>query len=768
MASCVLLRLLPLSTERTVAAATAAVATVRSCRPRDLRSSHGLSEAARRARAPANTSMCTTRVPDAGAVDDADDASRLCGVGRFRPRALQVFARPQVFTLLYSAVSILQNAHFYYFFAIMSTLQRRYGLSSWSITVILFADSASPFFVSFLVGHYSRTVSKPLLIFGAIVALVVSCAVSALPFFLYGPGLALGVVDAAAAASRDTLDTCQAADAVRPLLQPGCEGRGMPESIVVTAVLFTANCFYGSAYSVLFISGSTYVDDSVKKKNSPLHFATVAILKLAGPTLGYALGSLCLRYYEDPRLDPALERTDPRWVGAWWMGYVVLGVCLAATALPALLFPRYLSPPTSPTAAREPTKKSNGASSFWRSLRSLFGNPAYVFRLVYWLLASNATLGHAMMSSKYVEVQFRTSASQASFLIGPVLMVTNVLGLGMGGLALHVFRPRPRLVTLYTTLCDLVKLACLVACAFIGCEAIRLAGTISTVAGHGSSIQTACSQNCSCITRHFQPVCDPVNETVFFSPCHAGCAKISAAESGEVSLDECSCFARPPVQQEHQEADRWSLYLGLCTGNTCSNVLTFIALSSFVGFIARTTTVGHTIVGLRCITREEKAMALGVQEGLSSIFTYIPYPILYGAIFDSACLVWEDKCGRPGVCWLYDTDRLRYAYHGLSVAILLVAVVFEAGLVYHSGRMSGFYSDVAVPTTQRDKVPAVVVDGSEGVALVDLPKTKSRKKCEDAEGGCGKKEDEDLLSAEDRQASCGCSKQESKEQTSVC
>ncbi|XP_050044305.1 solute carrier organic anion transporter family member 74D-like [Dermacentor andersoni] len=711
--------------------------------------------------------MCTAQVRDAGAVD-ADDASRLCGVGRFRPRALQVFARPQLFTLLYSAVSILQSAHFYYFFAIMSTLQRRYGLSSWSITVILFADSASPFFVSFLVGHYSRTVSKPLLIFGAIVALVVSCAVSALPFFLYGPGLALGVVDAA---SRDALDTCQAADAVQPLPQPGCEGRGMPESVVVTAVLFAANCFYGSAYSVLFISGSTYVDDSVKKKNSPLHFATVAILKLAGPTLGYALGSLCLRYYEDPRLDPVLERTDPRWVGAWWMGYVVLGVCLAATALPALFFPRYLSPPASPTATatrEEPTKKANGASSFWRSLRSLFRNPAYVFRLVYWLLASNATLGHSMMSSKYVEVQFRTSASQASFLIGPVLMVTNVLGLGMGGLALHAFRPRPRLVTLYTTLCDVVKLACLVACAFIGCEAIRLAGTVSTVSGHGSSIQTACSQNCSCVTRHFQPVCDPVNQKVFFSPCHAGCTKIYAAEPGEVTLNECSCFPRPPLQQEHQEADHWTPYLGLCTGDTCGNVLTFIALSSVVGFIVRTTTVGHTIVGLRCISREEKAMALGVQEGLSSIFTYIPYPILYGAVFDSACLVWEDKCGAPGVCWLYDTDRLRYAYHFLSVAILLVAVVFEVGLVYHSGRMSGFYSDAAVPASRRDKIPAVVVDGSEGAALVELQKTKSGTKGEEAEAGSGEKEDEDLLSAEDRQTSCGGCKQESKEQTSVC
>lgn len=189
-------------------------------------------------------------------------------------------------------------------------------------------------------------------------------------------------------------------------------------------------------------------------------------------------------------LDPAIGRTDPRWVGAWWLGYVALGACLVLTAPAVLFFPQNLSPPSSRatkgTAGSACTdQRGRKEDGFWRSLRSLFRNPAYVFRLAYWLLANNVNLGHAMMSSKYVEVQFRTSASQASFLIGPVLMVTNVLGLGIGGLALHTFRPRPRLVTLYTTLCDILKLGCYVACAFIGCQAIRLAGNVDTVVGRG-------------------------------------------------------------------------------------------------------------------------------------------------------------------------------------------------------------------------------------------------------------------------------------------
>ncbi|KAM7282167.1 hypothetical protein ISCGN_002317 [Ixodes scapularis] len=190
----------------------------------------------------------------------------LCGVGQFRPRLLQVFAKPQVFTLVYSVALILQNAQFYYFFAIMSTLQRRYGLSSWSVAVILFADSASPFFISFAVGHYSRTVSKPLLLFWGVLSLTTSCCVSIVPYVIYGPGLA-EASSYSGGSDGMSQDLCQPT-----AVTPSSCNSWISDSVVVSGVLFAANCFYGAAYSVLYIAGSTYVDDSVKKKNSPLHF----------------------------------------------------------------------------------------------------------------------------------------------------------------------------------------------------------------------------------------------------------------------------------------------------------------------------------------------------------------------------------------------------------------------------------------------------------------------------------------------------------------
>ena len=42
----------------------------------------------------------------------------------------------------------------------------------------------------------------------------------------------------------------------------------------------------------------------------------------------------------------------------------------------------------------------------------------------------------------------------------------------------------------------------------------------------------------------------------------------------------------------------------------------------------------------------------------------VPCPIVYGAVVDSACLVWETACGKQGACWLYDAGIFRMFYHG--------------------------------------------------------------------------------------------------------
>lgn len=69
-------------------------------------------------------------------------------------------------------------------------------------------------------------------------------------------------------------------------------------------------------------------------------FATGAL----GPVLGFALGALMLQFYVDyfsfdyHRLH--LTPDDPRWVGAWWGGFIICGVLLIVTSIPFFGFPK--------------------------------------------------------------------------------------------------------------------------------------------------------------------------------------------------------------------------------------------------------------------------------------------------------------------------------------------------------------------------------------------------------------------------------------------
>lgn len=50
-------------------------------------------------------------------------------------------------------------------------------------------------------------------------------------------------------------------------------------------------------------------------------FTAITIgIRVIGPALGFLLGALCTRVYVDPLSDPGYASSDPKWVGAWWLG----------------------------------------------------------------------------------------------------------------------------------------------------------------------------------------------------------------------------------------------------------------------------------------------------------------------------------------------------------------------------------------------------------------------------------------------------------------
>ncbi|KAH9368280.1 hypothetical protein HPB48_021226 [Haemaphysalis longicornis] len=79
---------------------------------------------------------------------------------------------------------------------------------------------------------------------------------------------------------------------------------------------------------------------------------------------------------------------------------------------------------------------------------------------------------------------------------------------------------------------------------------------------------------------------------------------------------------------------------------------------------------------------------------------FIPYPLIYGALADASCLLWEDKCGERGACWLYDLPKFRFTVHGVTAALLVLGCLLQAPIVHYSGRVTQFYDDYAAVENQ--------------------------------------------------------------------
>ncbi len=63
-----------------------------------------------------------------------------------------------------------------------------------------------------------------------------------------------------------------------------------------------------------------------------------------------------------------------------------------------------------------------------------------------------------------------------------------------------------------------------------------------------------------------------------------------------------------------------------------------------------------------------------------SLFAMLPAPMVYGALIDSTCVLWQQECGETTNCLLYDTVSLRRTLMLTTAFIMLVGVAFDVGV----------------------------------------------------------------------------------------
>jgi len=77
-------------------------------------------------------------------------------------------------------------------------------------------------------------------------------------------------------------------------------------------LVFAGIVLTGVGNCAFYTFGLAYLDDNTSHENSPIMLGITYTFRLLGPTLGFMLGSFCLRTYVYPGVDPGFDETDPR------------------------------------------------------------------------------------------------------------------------------------------------------------------------------------------------------------------------------------------------------------------------------------------------------------------------------------------------------------------------------------------------------------------------------------------------------------------------
>lgn len=204
----------------------------------------------------------------------------------------------------------------------------------------------------------------------------------------------------------------------------------------------------GLGQTAIFTLGIPYLDDNVGGKDSPVYFCEFQIektfnsslktnvpiqkaitigVRILGPVLGFILGSICTRFWIHPLEAPpaGLSPTHPRWLGAWWIGMLVISSLLFLLSFAMCGFPRELQRRKEPVDGAAAAAK---LSEFPAALRRLLSNRVLVLRTFSSVFHLLPISGLYTFLPKYLESEFKMAAFEANMVTG----LGGILTMGVG------------------------------------------------------------------------------------------------------------------------------------------------------------------------------------------------------------------------------------------------------------------------------------------------------------------------------------------------
>nr|XP_048288515.1 solute carrier organic anion transporter family member 1A5-like isoform X4 [Myodes glareolus] len=570
---------------------------------------------------------------------------------RVATHGVTCFSKMKMFLLALTMAYLAKALSGVYMVSMLTQIERQFNIPTSIVGFINGSFEIGNLLLIIFVSYFGSKLHRPIMIGAGCVVMGLGCFLISVPHFLMGRyEYEKTISPSSNLSSNSFLCLKNRSQTLMPTPDPGdCEKE--IKSLMWIYVL-VGNLIRGIGETPIVPLGISYIEDFAKSENSPLYIG-----------------------------DLTITPTDTRWVGAWWVGFLICAGVNILTSIPFFFLPNKLPKEGLEDNADVTTsdkekhqgkarKEKRGITKdFFPFMKSLFSNPIYVLFVLVSVLQINSFTTTFVFLPKYLELQYGKSTAEIVFLIGIYNLPPVITGYLIGGLVMKKFKFTVKKAAYVAFCLSLTEWLLFLLNFMWTCDNFPVAG-LTTSYEHEriqqplyveKKILANCNTRCNCLTKTWDPVCGD-NGIAYMSACLAGCEK-SVGTGINMVFQNCSCI---------QSSGNSSAVLGLCKkGPDCTIKLHYFFIMVVIcSFIYSLAALPGYMVLLRCIKSEEKSLGVGLHAFFIRVFAGIPAPIYFGALIDRTCLHWgNQKCGKPGACRMYDINYFRSIFIGLPAAL---------------------------------------------------------------------------------------------------
>lgn len=644
-------------------------------------------------------------------VADSDDEQFLCGYGRCTPRWLQKFHTAKWLLVVLGICAFVQSFVVNSIFPVgLSTLEKRFHMTSTQTGIISSWYDFAVLVAVFPVCHWGNTGHKGRWIGIGSFLMALGSFVCVLPHYMVPP-----YQYQEAQHNESELGQCTYRDeTVQSCSKYPANSASYLNPYFLMFLL--GQTLHGIGATPLFSIGTAYLDENVSQKASPVYLAIHSVVTSIGPVIGLFVGGFMLTIYTDfDRVDMSKvelkDSSDPRWVGAWWLGFLGSAILAFVTAFPILMFAREL-----PEAKKHRLKDVNQVHAVSqvddtdkilkgnlkylpRAVWNILRNPTFVTTVVLGIFESIVINGFAAFMPKILEAVLSTTPTKASYL-SSIVIFAAAGGVMLGGALIRQFNLQVSGMLKLIFICHLIALG-LTPCFLIQCPArdfvgINLGYNNQRIKGSMGNLHAPCNANCFC-TEKWNPVCHKGTGFTFYSACYAGCTN-SVHNSSGTYWDSCTCFNELISYAEVVQYRDNHLRQGFCEKECGYAQWLFLILLFFSVVASFATGIPSQQIMLRVVPFQQRTLGIGVHWTFLRLLGFIPGGVLFGMMIDTACLKWKEECGKQQSCLVYDPYRLSWTIMAVAIVCKLVSILGTI-LGYMTYRPNDLDNNISVQTT---------------------------------------------------------------------